>query len=105
MYQLTKKEAIAIFERAGYTYTGYKDAGWGVKQYHFTHPKIHGETCYGLSLMRFQARRHDMRMWHEQFQEELRQGIQQTLFCDWEYEDHYAIQNPVEVGEPTLEVA
>ena len=98
---MTKKEAIAIFERAGYTFTGYKDVGWGGKQYHFTHPKIHGELSYGLSLLRSRARYHDFRMWHEQFQEELRQGIQQTLFTDTEIEHCYEIQNPLVLSDVT----
>lgn len=91
---MTKNEAIAIFERAGYTFTGYKDAGWGEKQYHFTHPKIHGETTYDLACLRKRARLLDIRMWHEQWQEELRQGIQQTLFSDSEIELRYEVQNP-----------
>ena len=60
---MTKKEAIAVFERAGYTFTGFKDAGWGEKLYHFTHPNIHGEDVYHLGLMRSKARRLDNKMW------------------------------------------
>ena len=90
---MTKKEAIAIFERAGYTFTGYKDAGWGEKKYHFTHPGFDGENCYDLSLLRFQARRLDMKMWYDAFLEEQKQGIQQELFSDTEIELHYAIVN------------
>ena len=95
---MTKNEAISIFERAGYTFTGYKECEWGEKRYHFTRPNIHGETSYDLSLLRTKARSLDVKMWHDQYREELRQGIQQTLFCDWEYESHYFIENPVEVA-------
>ena len=60
---MTKTEAIAVFERAGYTFTGYKDAGWGEKYYHFTHPSIPGEDAYHLGLLRLKARRLDHKMW------------------------------------------
>ena len=92
---MTKNEAIAIFERAGYTYTGYKNAGWGEKLYHFTHPNIRGEDSYHLGVMRSKARTLDIRMWHDAFLAELKQGIQQELFSDWEVEENYAILNPV----------
>ena len=94
---MTKKEAIAIFERAGYTFTGFKDAGWGEKRYHFTHPNIPGENSYDLALLRRKARMLDVQMWHDQFREQLKQGIQQTLFTDTEIEYCYEIQNPLEV--------
>ena len=90
---MTKKEAIAIFERAGYTYIGYKDAGWGEKLYHFTHPNIPGEDVYHLSLLRLKARRLDTKMWYEAYEAELRAGIQEELFTDVEIESHYAIVN------------
>lgn len=90
---MNKRESIAIFERAGYTFTGYKDAGWGEKRYHFTHPNTHGETTYDLPLLRSKARMLDIRMWHEEFKAELRKGIQQELFTDSEIEYHYAITN------------
>lgn len=90
---MTKKEAIAIFERAGYIFTGYKDAGWGEKRYHFTHPKTQGENCYDLSLLRYQARRFDMKMWLEEQDAKLKAGIQEELFADWEIEEQYAIVN------------
>ena len=95
---MTKNEAIRIFERAGYTFTGYKDAGWGEKRYHFTHPNIPGETCYDLSCMRRKARMLDVRMWHDEYLAELKQGIQKTLFSDTEIEYCYTIENPVEVA-------
>ena len=94
---MTKQEAIKVFERAGYTFTGFKDAGWGEKRYHFTHPNIHGETIYDLSLLRFQARRLDMKMWLEQHRAKLAAGIQEELFSDWEVEEQYAILNPIAV--------
>ena len=90
---MTKKEAIAIFERAGYTFTGFKDAGWGEKRYHFTHPNIHGEDAYDLSLLRMKARRLDTKMWLEAHHARLREGIQEELFTDVEIESHYAIVN------------
>ena len=93
---MTKKEAIAVFERAGYTFTGYKDAGWGEKRYHFTHPNIHGEDCYDLRLLRNKARLLDIRMYMAEILREQKMGIQQTLFSDFEYETHYAITNPIE---------
>ena len=82
---MTKKEAIAIFERAGYTFTGFKNAGWGEKRYHFTHPKVHGETYYDLTLLRYQARRFDMKMWLDIQRAKLKAGIQQELFGPYEY--------------------
>ena len=90
---MTKKEAIAVFERAGYTYTGFKNAGWGEKRYHFTHPKVHGESYYDLSLLRYQARRFDMKMWLDARRVELEAGVQQELFSDIEIEENYAIVN------------
>ena len=90
---MTKKEAIAIFERAGYTFTGYKDAGWGEKRYHFTHSNIHGETIFDLALMRSRARTLDAKMWLDAHQARLREGIQEELFADWEIEENYAIVN------------
>ena len=90
---MTKNEAIATFERAGYTYTGYKDAGWGEKLYHFTHPSFPGEDCYHLSLLRDKARRLDHAMWYEAFEAELKAGIQEELFTDTEIESNYAIVN------------
>ena len=92
---MTKNEAIAIFKRAGYTFTGYKDAGWGEKRYHFTHPGFQGENVYDLSLLRFQAHRFDVKMWYDEFQAELKQGIQEELFTDIEIEAYYAIENPI----------
>ena len=94
---MTKKEAIAVFERAGYTFTGYKNAGWGEKRYHFTHPNIHGEDAYDLNLLRKKARHLDTKMWLEQHRAELAAGIQEELFTDTEVEYHYAIQNPIAV--------
>ena len=76
---MTKREAIAIFERDGYTFTGYKDAGWGEKLYHFTHPNIPGEDAYHLSLLRYKARRLDNKMWLEEQDALLRNGIQLSL--------------------------
>ena len=90
---MTKKEAIAIFERAGYTYIGYKDAGWGEKMYHFTHPNIPGEDAYDLKLLRNKAQLLEYKMWQEAYEAELRAGIQEELFSDVEIESHYAIVN------------
>ena len=92
---MTKNEAIATFKRAGYTFTGYKDAGWGEKRYHFTHPNTPGEDSYYLGTLRGKARLLDLRMWHDAHLAELKQGIQQELFSDWEIEETYAILNPV----------
>ena len=90
---MTKKEAISIFQRAGWTFTGYKETGWGEKRYHFTHPNIRGEDCYDLSLLRKRARTLDIKMWCEQHRAELRKGIQEELFSNSEIEIHYAITN------------
>ena len=90
---MTKKEAIAIFERAGYTFTGFKDAGWGEKRYHFTHPKFDGETIYDLPLLRTRARHLDMKMWLDAQDALLREGIQEELFSDTGIEIHYSIVN------------
>ena len=95
---MTKTEAIAIFERAGYTFVGYKDVGWGLKRYTFTHPKIHGETEFDLGLLRRKARMLDIQMWHDQYMAELKQGIQESLFTDMEIEYYYTIENPLEVA-------
>lgn len=95
---MTKNEAIREFERNGYTFTGYKDAGWGEKLYHFTHPSIPGEDCYHLSLLRSKARRLETKRWHDEWQAELRAGIQKTLFTDTEIEGYYFIENPLEVA-------
>ena len=95
---MTKQQAIAVFERAGYTFTGFKDSGWGEKRYHFTHPKIHGEDCYDLSLLRIKARQLDNKMWYDGYLAELKQGIQQELFTDVEIEHCYEITNPLEVA-------
>ena len=94
---MNKQEAIRVFERAGYTFVGYKDAGWGEKRYHFTHPNIHGEDCYDLNLLRQKARHLDTKMWLEQHYAKLDAGIQEELFFDWEIEEQYAIMNPVGV--------
>ena len=90
---MTKTEAIAIFERAGYTFIGYKDAGWGEKMYHFTHPSIPGEDAYHLGLLRSKARRLDHKMWLDAYEAKLRAGVQEDLFSDTEIETHYAIVN------------
>ena len=90
---MTKKEAIAIFERAGYAYTGFKNVGWGAKMYHFTHPKIEGEITYSLPLVRSRARTLDLNMWLDARRAELKAGIQQELFSDIEIEECYAIVN------------
>ena len=90
---MTKKEAIATFERAGYTFTGFKDIGWGAKYYHFTHPKIEGEITYSLSMVRKRAGHLDLKMWLDQRRAELEAGIQQELFSDIEIEEQYAIVN------------
>ena len=96
---MTKTEAIAIFERAGYTYTGYKKASWGSSYYHFTHPKVQGtDVSYDLSLLRKRARHLDIKMWHDEYKEQLRQGIQESLFTDMEIECNYFIENPVIVA-------
>ena len=92
---MTKAEAIAVFERAGYTFTGYKDAGWGEKYYHFTHPNIQGEDAYHLGLMRSKARTLDLKMWLDAHRARLREGIQEELFSDTEIECDYQILNPV----------
>ncbi len=96
---MTKTEALAIFKRAGYTFIGYKDTGWGCKQYYFTHPNIQGtEVSYDLPLLRKRARHLDIKMWHDEYKEQLRQGIQETLFTDTEIECNYFIENPVVVA-------
>jgi len=95
---MNKQQAIAIFERAGYTFTGYKDGGWGEKRYHFTHPNFPGEDCYDLGLLRRKARLLDIQMWHDEQRAQLKFGIQETLFQDWEVEENYAITNPMEVA-------
>ena len=95
---MTKNEALAVFKRAGYTFTEYKDTGYGFKAYHFTHPNIHSEISYGLAGLRSRARHLDIKMWHDQYREELRQGIQETLFSDTEIEYYYTIENPLEVA-------
>ena len=83
---MTKTEAIAIFKRAGYTYTGYKKASWGSGYYHFTHPNIQGtDVSYDLALLRKRARHLDIKMWHDEYKAQLRAGIQQELFSPYEY--------------------
>ena len=93
----TKTECLRVFERAGYTFVGYSDTGYGYKAYHFTHPDVRGEVEYSLSLLRIKARHLDMRMWLDARNAELKAGIQETLFSDSEIECHYAIQNPLAV--------
>ena len=95
---MTKTEAIAIFERAGYTFIGYKDTGWGCKQYYFTYPDVRGEVSYDLPLLRKRARHLDIKMWHDEYKEQLRLGIQESLFTDSEIEYNYFIENPVVVA-------
>jgi len=90
---MTKNEAIKEFERNGYTFTGYKDAGWGEKRYHFTYSNIPGEDCYTLSLMRDKARRLGYAREYKEYVAELNRGIQQELFSDVEIELHYSIAN------------
>jgi hypothetical protein len=82
---MTKTEALAVFKRAGYTFTGYKDTGWGCKHYYFSHPKLQGETSYDLALLRKRARHLDIKMWHDEYKAQLRAGIQQELFGPYEY--------------------
>ena len=87
---MTKKEAIAIMERAGYTYTGYNDIGWGMKYYCFTSP-TNPYITYDLSGLRARARYLDTSMWLEAHRARLREGIQEELLTDTEIESHYAI--------------
>ena len=83
---MTKSEAIAIFKRAGYTYTGYKKSSWGSGYYHFTHPGIRGtDVSYDLGHLRRRARHLDMKMWHDEQLAKLKAGIQQELFGPYEY--------------------
>ena len=83
---MTKTEALAIFKRAGYTYTGYKKSSWGSGYYHFTHPNIQGtDVSYDLSLLRKKARHLDIKMWLDDRRAELEFGIQQELFGPYEY--------------------
>ena len=95
---MTKNEALDIFKRAGYTFTGYKDTGWGEKRYFFTHPSFPGEDCYDLSLLRVKARMFDIQMWHDEFKARLKHGIQESLFTEMEIECNYTIENPLEVA-------
>ena len=94
---MTKIEALAVFKRAGYVFTGYKDAGWGEKRYHFTHPNFPGEDCYDLSLLRSKARRLDIQMDYDEYQVQLKNGIQESLFTDFEIECFYNVENPLSV--------
>ena len=95
---LNKDQSIRVFERAGFTFTGYKDAGWGVRRYHFTHPSFSGEDSYDLGCLRMKARMLDIRMWHDEQRARMKFGIQEELFHDWEIEENYAITNPMEVA-------
>ena len=81
---MTKQEALAIFKRAGYTYTGYKKASWGSGYYHFTN--IQGtDVSFDLALLRKRARHLDIKMWHDEYKAQLKFGIQQELFGKYEY--------------------
>ena len=82
---MTKTEALAIFKRAGYTYTGYKKGGWVTGYYYFTHPNTPGDISYDLSHLRRRARHLDIKMWHDEYKAQLRAGIQQELFSPYEY--------------------
>ena len=60
-FLMTKKEAIAIFERAGFTFIGFNDIGWGEKFYVFENPSTETYTgvaysTYDLSHLRKKAR-------------------------------------------------
>ena len=95
---MTKKEAIAIFERAGYTYKGFNDIGWGEKFYCFENPNTVEFTAnhystFTLGRMRSRARTLDAKMWLDAHRARLREGIQEELFTDTEIETHYAIVN------------
>ena len=95
---MIKKEAIATFERAGYTYLGFKDAGWGEKFYTFLAPcdSITGGNSvltYTLKLLRNKAQFLEYKMWQEAYEAELKAGIQEELFSDVEIESHYIIVN------------
>ena len=89
---MTKKEAIAIFERAGFTFIGFNDIGWGEKFYVFENPDTETYTgvaysTYDLSHLRKRARFLDHQMWLEQQRAELAAGIQEELFTDVEVEE------------------
>ena len=89
---MTKKEAIAVFERAGYKFIGFNDIGWGEKFYVFENPNTEEFTgnaysTFTLSRLRSKARHLDTQMWLEQHRARLREGIQEELFSDWEIEE------------------
>ena len=76
---MTVIEAIQSFETSGYTFTGFKDAGWGEKRYHFTHPNIHGEVIYDLSLLRKRGQMLDWQRWNvEQDNRQTEYAMNQT---------------------------
>ena len=95
---MTKKEAIAVLERAGFKFQGFNDLGWGEKFYVFENPETEeyvGEaySTFTLSRLRSRARYLDLMMWWDARREELKAGVQQELFTDTEIESHYAIVN------------
>ena len=99
---MTKNEAIRVFERAGYTFVGYNDIGWGQKFYVFENPNTEEFTgnaysTFTLSRLRSKARHLDHNMWLEQHLAKLANGIQEELFADWEIEENFAIENPIAV--------
>ena len=95
---MTKKEAIAVFERAGFKFQGFNDIGWGEKFYVFENPETeeyvgNAYSTFTLGRLRTKARYLDLKMWLDARDAELRAGVQEELFSDWEIEENYAIVN------------
>ena len=65
MVDFSKKESIRVLETNGYTYLGFKDAGWGEKFYTFTAEGWDHPITYKLGEMRRRAYLLDMRRWME----------------------------------------
>lgn len=90
----SKASCISELELCGYTYLGYYECFGGYKAYHFTHPDGH-KVSYDLSLLRRVADSEGWKRWSREVDAELRFGIQEELFCDWEIQETYAITNPL----------
>ena len=87
---MTKQEAIRSFELSGYKYLGFRDTGWGQKFYCFLAPysPMNGGNStvdYDLKLLRKRAYGLEMQRWLDEQERQLKFGIQQELFGEYEY--------------------
>ena len=91
------QKAIKVMEAAGFTFIKKERCKFlNCVDYFFIK---NGEVYYwDLPSLRRRAKREDEKMWLDNIRKELKFGVQQTMFADWEVEELYAIENPLEVA-------